>query len=296
MVVDRNYSFKIELMKTKIFLMIASLAILSFSSCTKQPAIDQSSLDLADDDAVTETVFDDVFNSVDNAEQILGDFQKGVAVKSSEVSDSCPVVTIDHPTDAVWPKTITINYGTLCTGYYDNTRSGKIIITVSGPRMQKGSKKTVTFDNYYFNGIKVEGTKVLENMGYNDNQNLVISATLTGGKLTLPNGKTIERSFAHEREWTAGLLTRNIWDDECLITGTAAGVNINGVAYTNTITTALHWKRVCKFFVSGVIKIERAGKDPVDLNFGTGECDAKATVTMNGETKEILLRFKHRNQ
>lgn len=276
--------------------MIASLAILSFSSCTKQSAIDQSSLDLADDDAVTETVFDDVFNTVDNAEQILGDYQKGGDTKSLMAADSCPAVTVDHPTDAVWPKTITINYGTLCTGYYGNTRSGKIIIVVTAPRMQTGSKKTITFDNYYFNGIKVEGTKVLENMGYNENQNLVISATLTGGKLTLPGGKTIERSFAHEREWTAGLLTRNIWDDECLITGTATGVNINGVAYTNTITTALQWKRVCKFFVSGVIRIERTGKDPVDLNFGTGECDAKATVTMNGETKEILLKFKHRNQ
>ena len=82
-------------------------------------------------------------------------------------------------------------------------------------------------------------------MGYNSNQNPVFSVKLTGGKLTLPDGKTIERSFEHQREWIAGLLTRNIWDDECLITGTANGKNINGVAYTNTIMTALHWKRAC---------------------------------------------------
>ena len=96
-------------------------------------------------------------------------------------------------------------------------------------------------------------------MGYNNNQNLVISVKLTGGKLTLPDGKTIERSFEHQREWTAGLLTRNIWDDECLITGTATGKNIKGIAYTNTIITALHWKRACSFIVSGVVKIEREG-------------------------------------
>jgi hypothetical protein len=162
--------------------------------------------------------------------------------------------------------------------------------------METGSKKTVTFDNYFFNGIKIEGIKEFKNMGFNDNQHLVMSVTLTGGKLTLPDGKTIERSFVHQREWLAGLLTRNIWDDECLITGTATGVNIKGVVYSNTITTPLHWKRVCRFVVSGVVKIEREGLEAVEINYGTGECDAVATVTKGGETKEITLRFKHRTK
>lgn len=274
--------------------MIAALAMFSFFSCTKTSTIDQASLDLADDDAVSEAVFDDIFNTVDNADIILDNFQKGADAKSLAVSDSCPSVTIDHPSDAVWPKTITIDYGTGCTGFNDNTRSGKIIIVVTGRRLQTGSKRTVTFNNYYFNGIKVEGTKEVENMGFNSAQNLVMKITLTGGKLTLPNGKTIERSVTHQREWIAGLNTKNIWDDECLVTGSASGVNVNGVAYTNTITTALHWKRVCRFNVSGVIKMERTGKDPVELNFGDGECDAIATVTRNGESKQITLSFRHR--
>jgi hypothetical protein len=286
--------FKTEHMKTKIFIMITALGIFSFHSCTKETALDQNSIDLADDDAVSEAVFEDIFSTVDYADIILDDYQKGGEAKSDVVTDSCPAVTIDHPSDALWPKKITIDYGTGCTGFYDNTRSGKIIIVVTGKRMQTGSKRTITFDNYYFNGIKVEGSKVVENMGFNEAQHMVMSVRLSDGKLTLPDGKTIERSVEHQREWIAGLLTRNIWDDECLITGTATGVNINGVAYTNTITTALDWKRVCRFFVSGIIKIERKGKPAVELNFGTGECDALATVTMNGETREITLKFKHR--
>jgi hypothetical protein len=283
-------------MKTKIFLMIAAIAIFTFQSCTKNGTLDQTSIDLADDDAVSDAVFEDIFNSVDNADIILAGFQKDDASKSDlvVVSDSCPAVTITHPSDGIWPKTITIDFGAGCSGLFDNTRSGKIIITVSGPRMTEGSTKTVTFDNYFFNGIKVEGTKVIENMGNNNNQNVVFSVTLTNGKLTLPDGKTIQRSFQHQREWIAGLLTRNIWDDECLVTGIATGVNINGVAYTNTITTALLWKRVCKFVVSGVVRIERTGADPVEINYGTGECDAVATVTRGTETKEITLRYRHR--
>ena len=284
-------------MKTKIFLMITAMAVLSFSSCKKNSSslIDQTSVDLADDEAVTGAVYEDVFNTVDNASIIVDQIGKSLDTQSEiAVTDSCPTITVTRPTGNIWPKMVTVDYGTGCTGFNDNTRSGKIIIQVTGPRLQLGSIRTVTFDNYFFNGIKVEGTKVLENKGYNSNQNLVISVKLTGGKLTLPDGKTIERTFDHQREWTAGLLTKNIWDDECLITGTSIGKNVNGVVYTNTILTALHWKRVCKFIVSGVIKIERTGKDLITLDYGTGECDAKAVMTKGGESKEILLKSKHR--
>lgn len=276
--------------------MITAIALLSFSSCNKQASVDQASVNMADDEAVTNAVFDDVSGTEDVADAILDSYQTGKSSFTDAVSDSCPAVTIDHPTDAVWPKTITVNYGAGCTGFYDQTRSGKIIIVVTGPRRTIGSKKTVTFDNFYFNGIKVEGTRVIENLGYNNNQDMVFGVTLTGGKLTLPNGNTIEREVKHQREWIAGFTSKNAWDDEVLITGTASGVNINDVVYADTITTALHWKRACKFIVSGVVKISREGKDPVTLDYGTGDCDATATVTLNGESKDITLRYRHRLQ
>ena len=286
-------------MKTKVLMMITALAVLSFSSCKKDSSsavMDQTSLNLADDDAVTDVVFADVFNTADNATIILDQMGKSIDAKSLTVmTDSCQTITITRPTAALWPKIVTVDYGTSCTGINDNVRSGKIVIEVTGPRLQSGSKRTVTFVNYFFNGIKVEGTKVLENMVYNSNQNLVISVKLTGGILTLHDGKTIERSTDQQREWIAGLLTKNIWDDEWLITGTSTGKNIDGVAYTNTIMTALHSTRECRFIVSGVVKIERTGKTPVVLDYGTGECDAKAVVTSGGVSKEILLKNKHRN-
>ncbi len=273
--------------------MIAALAFFSFYSCNKEQTIDQASVNFADDDAVSDAVFDDIFNTVDNADIIL----ENTGVTKSlfvAVADSCPAIIITHLGDAIWPKTITIDFGTGCTGLYDNTRSGKIIIVVTGPRKEPGSLKTVTFDNYYFNGIKVEGTKEIENMGYNNNQNLVFSVRLIDGKLTFPDGSTIERSFEHQREWIAGILTKNIWDDEFLITGTATGHSINGVAYTNTIMSALKWERACRFAVSGSVKIESDGSDPIVIDYGNGECDNGATVTRNGESKQMQLRFRLR--
>lgn len=284
-------------MKTKIFFFIATLLIISFSECTKETSLDQASVDLADDDAVGDAIFDDVFNTIDYADIMLSGFMKGETTKTEPdimLSDSCPSVTISHPEDNIWPKIITIDYGDGCTGFYDNTRSGMIMISISGPRFTEGSVRSVTFADYYINGIKVEGLYEVENMGYNESQNLVMKATLSNGRLTLPDNQYIERSFEHEKEWVTGLNTMNIWDDECLITGTAGGVNINGVSYTRTITTALHWKRACRFIVSGVVQIEREGIEPLELDFGEGECDAIATVTMGDESRDITLKFRHR--
>ena len=284
----------ISFMKTKVFLMMTALTVFSFFSCTKDTnPIEQASADLVDDDAVTEVAYEDVFNTVDNATIIMenlgllkGDFESAIVLV-----DSCPTITIST---GAFPKTITINYGTGCTGFNGSTRSGKIIITVTDHRAVVNSMRTVTFDNYYFNGIKIEGTKELKNLGPNANQNIVISDKLTDGKLTLPDGKTITRSVNHQREWIFGWSTKTIWDDECLITGTATGTNINGISYTNTILTGLDWKRVCEFIVSGTVKFERTGVDPVVLDYGTGDCDNKATLTRGDKTKDITLKHKHR--
>ena len=285
-------------MKTKIFLIITALVLLTFTSCKKDMSLlEPSSIDIASDDAVSEAVFEDIFTSIDDATIALDDAMKNGDSKSPllVIEDACPAVTVEHPATGIWPKVITIDYGTGCTGFYNNTRSGKIIINVTGPRREEGSKRTVTFENYYFNDIKVEGTKIFENLGPNEAGNIVISVSLTGGKLILPDGKTLERDAEHQREWIAGFATPVRWDDECLVTGSASGRNADGISYLRTITSALHWKRVCVFIVSGVVNIERADAEPFNLDYGSGECDNKAVVSRGGETKEIQLRHRHRN-
>jgi hypothetical protein len=286
-------------MKTKAILMITAIAVFTLFSCIKlKELIESASTDLADDDAVTNVAFDDVFNTVDVATNTMENLMglKGTFLSEVVLADSCPTITVTNPTAGTWPKTITINYGAGCTGFYGSTRSGKITIVVTEKRSVVGATRTVTFDNYYFNGNKIEGTHILTTMPLNGSHP-VFSVKLTGGKMTLPGGKTIERAFDHQREWTVGYTTpKNVWDDEYLITGTATGKGINGNAYTNTILTALHWTRVCEFIVSGTIKFERTGVEPVVLDYGTGTCDNKATLTRGANTKEILLKHKYRTQ
>ena len=100
-------------MKTKSFLMIAALVMLSFYSCKKDSAvIEQASIDMADDDAVAEAIYEDVFNTVDNATIILDGLNKSLDSKSEMIlADSCPSVTITNPTSGVWPKKSRLTMG-----------------------------------------------------------------------------------------------------------------------------------------------------------------------------------------
>ncbi|MFO7851705.1 MAG: hypothetical protein ACQERS_11590 [Bacteroidota bacterium] len=279
----------------KFFFSIALFSIVIVACEKSSNPLNTDDINLADDDAVSEAIFDDIFSTADNAMQIVETFiAKNPGAKGNVVivADSCPAVTVELIDEG--HRIVTIDYGDGCTGLWDQTRAGKIIITVNGFRRVEGSSRTLTFEDYYFNGIKVEGTKVTENIGVNDYGNVVFSATLAEGKLTFPNDTVVTREFYREREWVAGYDSRSIWDDECFVTGYASGTTYKGFAYENTIKNALHWKRVCRFFVSGVIEISREGTEPFELDYGNGECDAKAVLRRGDEEKEITLRFRHR--
>lgn len=275
-------------MKTKTLFLLAALLGFVVTSCQKTKPLEESSLDAANDATYSETVYDDVFASLEIATLIA---EK--TTKSGEVTDSCPVVTVTFPQGGSWPRNIVIDYGVSCTGLDGIIRSGKIIFSLSAPRRNTGSVRSVTFDNYYFNGVKIEGTTTVENIGPNNSQNVVFSVSLEGGRLTFANDSTIEREFDHEREYIAGYATNNPWDDECLISGSTTGKTYSGRHFTLTTTSALHWEAVCRFLVSGTVRIELEGIEPFDLDYGDSECDAKAIISRGDDSKEITLGLRH---
>ncbi len=275
-------------MKAKSLILVMILAALVMTSCQKSEPLETTSLEAADDAALSEALFDDVFTSLEIA--------SGMAeadLKSATVLDTCPLITITSAGPDFWPRNIVIDYGTGCEGLYDVVRSGKIIITLSGPRRDVGSVRSVTFLDYYVNGAKVEGTKTVTNLGPNNNQNVVFGVELTGGMITFPDEKTITHEFERQREYIAGYATWNPWDDKCLISGSASGTNLNGLGYTHTIVNSLEWHAACRFPVRGTIGFEIEGIEAFDLDYGNGECDATATLSRGDESKEITLRFRH---
>jgi hypothetical protein len=276
-------------MKTRFIYLIMILLGFMVSSCQKSNPLEDSTVEAADDAVLAEAVFDDAFASLEIATEIAEDMKK-----SGSVVDSCPLITVTFPEQSPWPVNVVIDYGTGCTGLNDVVRSGKIILTLSAPRQEVESVRTLTFENYYVNGARVEGTTVVTNTGPNNNSNVVFSVVLTGGKIIFSDGKFIEREFEHQREYIAGYLTWwTPWDDKCLITGVAAGTNLNGVSYTAVAVNPLEWQAACRFLVSGTIGFEIDGIEPFELDYGSGECDANATLSRGDESKEIILRYRH---
>jgi hypothetical protein len=289
-------------MKTKRIYYILSAVLAGsvlFYSCEKdEPAakITEEDVAVAEDDALVDALFSDIWEAVDHALQIVDDQLYNAQLKSQEVvADSCPSITVDHPDTTHWPKVITIDYGeTDCVGFYGNTRRGKIVIIITGRYRMEGSQKTVTLVDYYINDIHLEGTKTIINNGRNENKNLTFTVELVEGKVTTPNELVIEREFTRIREWVAGEATGSHWDDVYFITGNASGVNFKGESYTRTILIPLEWAASCRFIKSGSVESVVGDRMPVILDYGEGECDNVATISRGGETKTILLRYNTR--
>lgn len=63
-----------------------------------------------------------------------------------------------------------MDFGTGCSIVFNGdtiVRSGQIIITVTDRKYVVGSEHIVTFNNFYMNGVKIEGTKTRTNLGMN---------------------------------------------------------------------------------------------------------------------------------
>jgi hypothetical protein len=262
-----------------------------FVTCERNDEkITSQDIEMADDDAVITLMFDQAFTETDMAlEQLEYNWKHPSGLKS--VLDTCPIIYVDHNDSTYWPKTVTINFGSEgCEGPFGNIRKGVITIIVTDRYIKQGSVRTVTFNDFYVNDFKIEGTKTVTNEGRNDDGFMYFTVELTGGKVITPAGKEITHEFNRTRTWIEGELTKRWrWDDVYLIEGESTGMNRFGKTYTRTITSPLMVATACRWIMSGTIEIQPEDRSLILLNFGNGECDDVATITVNGETKEIKL-------
>lgn len=270
-------------------LILGAALIFGFSSCQKENAI-ETSIQNAEDEAVAESVFSQALSEADDLGEftaLFGEEPGDVVVESvappvtPPVATGSRVVTITPQTG--FPRTITIDFTNWKVGE-QREKNGIIRIVITGPMHRAGTSRTVTFENFTIGGNRIEGTKIVTNV---DGVNITIR--LIGGKITFQDGTTITREVDRERQWVLGMGTPwFIWDDEYRITGTVSGINRAGKAYSVNITKPLIRRMACLWIVEGAITMTTGDRNLV-LDYGTGTCDDLATVTANGETREIVL-------
>lgn len=277
-------------MKNRISIILIFVAIITtFSllttSCNKSEEVVNDETSASADDALAESLFNDVTNIADEAYD-----NNSSSLKSSDESlftSNCAVITIDL---TVFPRELTIDFGDencLCEdGRY---RRGIIIATFNGEYWESGTVITYGFDNYHVDDYKVDGTKVITNMGYNADSNLYYNINVVG-VITFPDGvNTISWNASNVREWVAGSDTWTHFDDIYLISGTSNGIRSNGMTWTREIIVPLRIEIGCKWIVSGTMEIQPEGIPLRIVDWGSGECDNIATVLVNGVTYTILL-------
>lgn len=269
-------------MKRTNLIFAASLLVFAtfFAACEKSETTDPL-LEMSEDDAEVSAIFDDMLKEVDET-TFESTPNKSAAQFAMFVGTGEKNVTITFSGDTTI-KTITfINFS---RSEFEPVKNGMIIIKILGHPFETGFKRIVLLKNFTVDGALIEGRKEIIKTG-----TYVYSVTLTGGKVTFEDGTTYTREFTRINTWTDGFSTPyDIWDDIFAIEGEATGINRKGNAYTHTITNALIIMNTCRWIVEGTIELKVLDKVAV-LDYGMGECDNDATITIRGEVREIKLR------
>jgi hypothetical protein len=269
----------------KFFVLTTAISVITmFSSCNKNEDAVQ--------DIVAKTETTDYLNLVDafsfeTEEEITNSDDD---LKSAELL-SCLTVTIhQNENGEFWPRSWTLDYGTEnCTCFLGNTKRGKINVKISDWWRNEGSLKEITFEDFYMNDNKMEGIKTILNTGLNENGNLTFTKKITNAKITNTDGLTISWNCEQQSEQIEGGTTVLFADDVWEVTGGGSGVNLDEKAFKMKITSALIYKTGCFYPISGTVEIEIEGEPVKTIDYGTGDCDNKATVTVGDVTETIEL-------
>lgn len=219
----------------------------------------------------------------------------GLAAKDSRLTGATITITgtgtKDNPSG-----TITIVFPPAGVTTDGVTRSGTITVSYSGRRLQPGSTRTITFDSYYRNNIKVEGTysvSVTDSTLTNTDFTVTFAHT-TALTLTFPDTKTVVRNASFNSVWDYKIADPTKSTITHKAGGTAEGTNRKGKNYVMTINTDIVYRADC--FAAG-FGLPYTGTKTIVVNnlatykidYGSDSCDNMVTITFLGKTATITV-------
>jgi hypothetical protein len=268
--------------------LIIGLALLSLNFITSCKKDKDSSVSVADQlearyMAQSEDVNNDMDNSVDAAMNgNSGSFAERLDPTNSE--QSCASVVKDTVAHTV---TITYNH---CEGPHGHVRDGQVIISYhNGGYWDVGASWDVTFNNFFIDDMQVTGTRHVENVGpasngmtWNINASLVFTRSSDGNVRTWSSTRT--------RQITQGYGDTTCTNHIYIVNGTAVHTNSANAHSVSITITNLTRDLSCQYITSGTLLCHPNNNKPDKLvDFGNGDCDDLATVTVNGNSFQIHL-------
>jgi hypothetical protein len=182
--------------------------------------------------------------------------------------------------------TFTLDYSSNTCSDNDNiTKNGKLYITsthkwtaIKTLTTSITHTTTIVFDNYTADGVKYEGTVTLIKTGN------TVRTIVSNGHCTNAAGSW---NIYYNADKTSELLA----DGSVKVWGTSSGTNREGRGFSTSTSQSnpIVKKPTCKWISSGVIDVTPEGFKVRTVDFGNGDCDNKATYTVNGQTIEFNL-------
>lgn len=202
----------------------------------------------------------------------------------------CFTVTVTPREKGVFPKTVTLDFGTGCE-VRGHLRKGKIITVYTGRLHVPGSKAVTSFDNFTIDSFKIEGKHTVQNTTSPGSNQRSFTTTVENARITnVNNGNWCAWNSNRTLKQVEGNGTPFFPKDDIFsITGTRSGECSNGKSRKSEIIEPLVKKFACKWIVKGVVKISLNNTVGL-IDFGDGTCDNKATLTADGVSRAISLR------
>ena len=222
----------------------------------------------------------------------LNDFaQTGFAstnLKAGNISfGSCPTVNVNYTTP---PYSITLDWGTECTGIDGIKRNGKVEISLTGVMSTKDNVATMKIENYIVEGKKITGTTKITSSGPNPGNGWPRYDITSEGKIVYADQSVLSYRYdgvtLHAEGAATATISDDIWRTEI---HSANGVNQDGTTWTAKSTKVMIKKGDCKWYNSGTLEITPSKGDKITIDFGDGTCDNKAKMTIGTKTTEITL-------
>lgn len=265
---------------------ILVLLILLFTSCKKSEIIAEEETKTAQQLLQIDDTEDEISYIADACMNDGSGFRTG---EQDQILSGCATVTKD--TLGLNHYKVTVDFGPVnCSSIGVKQRRGKVLIDIIGNYKDSGSVRTVTFDNFYRNDNKIDGTRIITNAGKNSSGYWEWVVQAKDMKITRTDASYHTWNSTRIRTMTKGYTTPTRQDDEYQITGFASGENSDGVSFTANITTPLIRRMSCDWIVSGILEITNSKGETRLLNYGTGNCDFEAVIEVTGKRGKIFTK------
>jgi len=298
---------------TKLPLALATVMFASaifVSSCRKKEAED-TDLTEASDHTLAEHSSNDIISigsqASDNNSGNLSSFKMGNGGTNPDILSTCATIKRDSINKV---DSVIFNNSSCMDG---KVRNGVLIYNYSASTngakhyRDPGFNCSVTSSNYSVDGNAINViSKTIVNttaVGFNPSStnltwsiNSHIQIVKSTGTLDFSQSRTKTLLNTSDPNVYHGSATAISWNlAKVGITGSASGTTVKGTPFTAQVTSQLIRDFSCSVggrhpFIQGTLEFTPGTKAPRTIDFGSGDCDLMATVTIKGKSHQINLK------